>query len=103
MSYKYICKCDKLYSNFIDWFADCKCNYCVCYYANEICYIRSRINNECSICYTFKYFDYSSTSYDKFLGNAFRNLKVLKNNIEYKSLEEAIDYLIKYSDNLIFD
>lgn len=95
----YICKCGNAYESYSDWFLECKCEYCKAYN-----HIRIRLKDNYCILFDFvdNYF-YYETFQPNFHNSFSPTHKRVKIDMpKFESLEESVDFLIRYAENVEF-
>lgn len=99
-----ICECGKIYHNYYSWniaCINCKCSRYYNYYNRNIS-SRVRIDANRSICISFQN-DYKYFVIHEIDGLYFYPKSKSIELDDNMSMEQAIDYCIKYADNIMFE
>lgn len=101
---KYICVCKKYFVNFQTWLQKCDCKYCLCKIDRKNIHLKIRIDNINAVGYDFGLDSFTIEKlYETQEDNLFFTSKDRINiNVKFNTQKQYINYLIKYSENLIF-
>lgn len=94
----YICNCTKTHNTYSNWWLECNCKFCIRYEDDIIKSIRVRVNDKNCIFGDFK----SIATIENFFKEGFESYKNI-DDFNSENIEQYIKYLIKYSENIIFE